>query len=263
MQNGWVVFILAVFILAVCWPVAGFGQSSLTFGDEVFISGGPGQPPRSIQTGLKLEINTRGPGTVDVSSYGRPTFTGRGLSMSGFSYHGSLGVSADPGTTPDSTEKSDPSPAPSVTPALIDFSRMRTSDAVSTLFDGDPSRRFAAARAMGSMGPSNERKDLVQALIQALGDRDPKVVKEVAWALGRLKDTAASPALMNAVSQGDDKTALAAIQALEELGDRSVVKELSRLADRDPGAVGQAARHAVETLSRPSASPVSPSPRAP
>jgi hypothetical protein len=59
------------------------------------------------------------------------------------------------------------------------------------------------------------------------------------------------PEVLKTVSLGDDRTAVQAILALQAMGDRSVVPELEKVARRDGGPVGQAAREAIASLSRP------------
>ena len=130
---------------------------------------------------------------------------------------------------------------------------------------GDPNRfiRWAAARALGKMGP--ERTGLVvPAVATLLRDRDVDVAKQAAWTLQVYGDkaVAAVPALAQAAALGDPEVCIAAMTSLSTMSPAvaapAVPALITAVANRDYdvrkaaaetlGKIGSRAREAVPAL---------------
>ena len=265
--------------------------ASITVGDEVVFSGGPSQPPRSIQTGFQLEVNSiRGGGGPDAPRRGRKS---KGDPTTALGGAGAATTAATPGdlsagqstaaltpgapdgeaassgaaaavgaggAAPGATAAGPPSADLAATrPAAPDFSRLSIDDLAAALGDRETARRQAAVAALGAHAAAADRAVVRPALESALTDSEPRVVQQAAEALARLGDPAAAPAVMKLVYDRDDGVAVSAIRAVSALGYKVAVPELTKLAGRDQGPVGHAALEAAADLSRPPRSlPIAP-----
>ncbi len=120
----------------------------------------------------------------------------------------------------------------------------------------DGSMRWAAARALGRLGPA-ATPEVLAALLKRLSDTDGSVREAAADALRRLGPAAATPevlaALLQRLSDTDRYVRWAAADALRRLGPAAATPEvlaalLQRLSDTE-GLVREAAAHAVGNLS--------------
>lgn len=243
-------------------PAAAQNGASISVGDEVVFSGGPGAPPQSRQTGFTMEVGSiRGSGGGDVAPAtgarkagkagkegGSTAATGAAGNFPGLPGAPSATLSGDRQLPDPNAEVAEVAPAP---PPPPDYAKFSTDDLTAALGEREPTHRQAAVAALARRDAAADRGTVRSALESALADAEPRVVQQAAEALGQLGDTASAPAVMRMVFDRDDGVAIASIKAITKLGHKAAVPELAKLADRDLGPVGSAARAAVLELSRP------------
>ncbi|MBI3893069.1 MAG: HEAT repeat domain-containing protein, partial [Candidatus Wallbacteria bacterium] len=113
----------------------------------------------------------------------------------------------------------------------------------------DPATRASALAALpATTVPAPMRMAVVRKLLVALDDEDLRVVRVAAGSLGRLKALAAQEKLIALLNIEDPDPAVAAIDALAEIGSALALPALEQLAGLDQGTVAGAAARAVATI---------------
>jgi HEAT repeat protein len=115
--------------------------------------------------------------------------------------------------------------------ALLEISAETPALTLAALRHASIDVRQWAAEMLGEISEASS----VTALLERLEDADefPNVRRAAAQSLGRLGNTAATPALMKAAAHGDFWMRQAAIEALSRLGDEQVVEPLLSLMKQD------------------------------
>jgi hypothetical protein len=221
-------------------PAAG---QSLTVGDEVVFSGGPAQPPKSVNTGFSIEVkNVRGdPGTAagepaqGVPGQPAPVRGGAG---------GIPGLPAGPGLA---APEQDWPALPPLRPRDLSGQPLPRLEEL-LLSSGSPDDRFSAARALGKAAPA-ARPRAIRLLREALQDADLRVVREAVNSLVRLGDRGAQPQLLELLNQSDPDLLAAVIGAVGTLGDARAVAALRTFRDGSGGPLDTAAAQSLKALS--------------
>jgi hypothetical protein len=230
-------FVVGV-ILALVAPAVVLAQASLTTGDEVVFSGGPGAGPRSIQTGTTVEFNNIRQGPQPGEGQGmKPKARGPGLPMAGMDKLPKM-----QNCLPD---------APVVPKKAPDLTALGTEDLLAKATDPDPLQRVGAMTALGGRTSPTDKATARRAVEEGLADADPRVVQQALGSLPKVADASAGPLALRLVYDADDATAVAAIHAVQALKYAKAAAELAKLGGRDTGAVGQAAKAAAAALSAP------------
>ena len=94
--------------------------------------------------------------------------------------------------------------------------------------DENPKVRIEAIYALGSIAQPPLAADATQQLIKALDHYDPAVRAAAARLTGRLKVSAAAAELLNAVNDSQEPVRLAAMRALGAIGDKSAIGALAQ-----------------------------------
>ncbi len=227
------------------------GQS-LTVGDEVVFSGGPAQPPKSVNTGFSIEVkNVRGgpgaPAGGDPATGGPATGgPGQTAPVRGGAGAGASGSPCPPlGPGMAAPEETEP-PVPPLRPRdLAGLPMPRLEEFL--LSAAAPDDRFSAARALGKAAPAH-RARACQLLREALQDEDLRVVREAVNGLVRLGDRGAWPQLLELLNQSDPDLLETVVEAAGTLGDARALAPLRTFRDGSGGRLDAAAARSLKRL---------------
>jgi HEAT repeat protein len=90
-------------------------------------------------------------------------------------------------------------------------------------------------------------------LINALNDPSPEVRRNIALAMGELRDSRATPALIGALKDEDAQVVLAACEAFTKIRSRNAVRQLSKLLNGTNADFRDAAAEALKEIGEPAA----------
>ncbi len=228
-------FALIAATLIVVTP--GQGQS-LSVGDEVIFSGGPGQPPRSVQTGFTLNVDkVRSSGGSGLSGAGRPRPLDDGRDIQGPGFRGSDCIV-------------DPSTLPLDSPARQrDFTSLGLTALEGELFDSSSlESRYSAAKELGTRQDSKHRKQAGDLLLAGLQDNDPQVLARCCRSLADLGEPRAVPPLLELLNQHDTTLLKSVIRALGDLRDPRAIPALAPFASGSGDALDQVAGQALAKI---------------
>jgi HEAT repeat protein len=109
--------------------------------------------------------------------------------------------------------------------------------------------RIAAAHHVGM----NKLVGALDVLVRMLEDRDPKLIRAAAAALGSLADLRATPALVRLLNHNDSSIVGEAAGALERIADPSLVEPLTKALNNENSSCRMLIVHALQRINHPSA----------